>query len=325
VQRIVFFGDSNSAISSLLLERVIELSLQKDDLELVAVCDAARRFPRAEISRTIKQISSFYLRRWFGSFPERSNEMLLLPRLRSLCRRYGIPLLNPPDQDINHPEFIRQLQELFRPHLGLSSYCPQVFGSDLLSIFRSSVNYHNSLLPKYRGLRATAWSLYYRDSESGFTFHYMTEKIDDGRILLQRALPITPGISYRELEINKALLARSCLDKVLGMVILGKRGQAPTGSGTYFSQRDWKELTTIEEPGQIPASELLHRMACFEILNLKIGSVYYPVTGLVDTDTTGGLSFLTQDGLRLKPKRFHYLPYSLFKVCRLFQTGAGRA
>ena len=248
--------------------------------------------------------------------------MLLLPRLVKLCRTHGIPIIIPPNRDINHPDLKGQLQEFFSSQIGFSGYCPQILGSDLLNLFDSAVNYHNGLLPKYRGLRASAWSIYYRETESGFTFHYMTERIDDGRILLQRSLPVAPGVSYREVEINKALLARSCLDEVLEMVLTQEVGREPTGPESYFSSDAWRRLVTIEDPGKISAAELQHRIDCFEILNLKVEGEVYPVTEVVEDDGGARLGFRTSDGASLRPKRFLYLPYSLYRLYRLVRPEA---
>jgi len=159
--------------------------------------------------------------------------------------------------------------------------------------------------------------MYQREKETGFAFHYMTEKIDDGRILLRRSLPVTRGSSYREFEVNKALLARSVLSQVLDMLKRNEKGVEPQGQGSYFSRKAWRDLITIEDPGDVTSSELLHRLACFEILQIKIGETHYPVTDLARLETRKGLSFQTKDGELMVPKRFLYLPHPLFRVYHL--------
>jgi methionyl-tRNA formyltransferase len=47
------------------------------------------------------------------------------------------------------------------------------------------INTHPSLLPKYRGLHALAWSMLNLEKQVGFTIHLMNEFIDDGDILEQ--------------------------------------------------------------------------------------------------------------------------------------------
>ena len=47
------------------------------------------------------------------------------------------------------------------------------------------INIHYSLLPKYRGLHATVWSIINDEDYVGLTIHQMTDFIDDGPIIYQ--------------------------------------------------------------------------------------------------------------------------------------------
>ena len=53
-----------------------------------------------------------------------------------------------------------------------------------------AVNYHDSPLPKYAGLHATAWAILNDEPIHGITWHIMDAGIDTGDILLQRLIPI---------------------------------------------------------------------------------------------------------------------------------------
>jgi natural product biosynthesis luciferase-like monooxygenase protein len=55
---------------------------------------------------------------------------------------------------------------------------------------RSTINYHDSPLPKYAGLNATSWALLNGESEHAVTWHEVTPEIDAGRIFNQKALAI---------------------------------------------------------------------------------------------------------------------------------------
>ena len=50
------------------------------------------------------------------------------------------------------------------------------------------INIHYSLLPKYRGLHATVWTILNDEDYVGFTIHQMTDFIDDGPIIYQYKL-----------------------------------------------------------------------------------------------------------------------------------------
>lgn len=55
------------------------------------------------------------------------------------------------------------------------------------------LNIHPSLLPKYPGLDTHARAIAAGDAEAGCTVHLVTEGVDEGPILGQARVPITPG------------------------------------------------------------------------------------------------------------------------------------
>lgn len=55
------------------------------------------------------------------------------------------------------------------------------------------LNIHPSLLPLYPGLDTHARALAAGDTEAGCTVHLVTEGVDEGPILAQARVPVTPG------------------------------------------------------------------------------------------------------------------------------------
>ena len=53
------------------------------------------------------------------------------------------------------------------------------------------INIHPSLLPKYKGLNTHSRSIINKDKFTGCTVHYVTAKLDSGKIILQRKVKIT--------------------------------------------------------------------------------------------------------------------------------------
>ena len=100
-----------------------------------------------------------------------------------------------------------------------------------MGLFSQAVNYHNGLLPQYKGLRATQWSMYHQEVETGFTFHYMTENFDEGSILFQGAVPILPESNAYDLNFLKAYRAADQLPHVFRMVLEKNPGQLQVGKG----------------------------------------------------------------------------------------------
>ena len=53
------------------------------------------------------------------------------------------------------------------------------------------INIHPSLLPKYKGLNTHDRAINNKDKFAGCTVHYVTEKLDSGKIILQKKIKIT--------------------------------------------------------------------------------------------------------------------------------------
>ena len=53
------------------------------------------------------------------------------------------------------------------------------------------INIHPSLLPKYKGLNTHLRAIANNDKFAGCTVHYVTEKLDSGKIIMQKKIRIT--------------------------------------------------------------------------------------------------------------------------------------
>lgn len=65
--------------------------------------------------------------------------------------------------------------------------------SDLINWPRlGGVNFHGSLLPKYRGRTPHVWAIINNEVETGITAHFISEGCDEGDIILQEIVSIDP-------------------------------------------------------------------------------------------------------------------------------------
>ena len=62
------------------------------------------------------------------------------------------------------------------------------------------INIHPSLLPKYKGLNSHQKAIANKDKFSGCTVHYVTSKLDSGKIIMQKRVKITSGDSPNTLS-----------------------------------------------------------------------------------------------------------------------------
>lgn len=318
MDRLIVFGDSASFITNILLEHLIIVLQRRKDIELCYVVDTARTQPPHRWRKTFRIILSSLVIKTFN--PEKKLKLkekikYYALNLHHICQKHKIKVLVPPRRNINDATFVELIKEKLRPTGGLSLGCPQIMKPPLIDCFEIIVNYHNSLLPKYRGLGATAWSIYFNEKYSGFTFHWVNENIDDGHILIQGALPITPNTD--SLEIAKTLAACEHLNALLDLIINRASGEPQAGEKSYFGRNAWENIITIENPGDLTYEELAHRLWAFGELKININGEHYKITKMKiipKAPVKKPWVFTTQDNMWVQPLRFSYLPRTFYHV-----------
>ena len=66
------------------------------------------------------------------------------------------------------------------------------------------VNIHPSYLPNYKGLNTSVRALQNNEKYSGCTVHYVSEKLDSGKIILQKKIKITKNET--EISLDKKII-----------------------------------------------------------------------------------------------------------------------
>lgn len=89
------------------------------------------------------------------------------------------------------------------------------------------INFHNALLPKYPGRNAASWAIYYEETETGITWHYVSVGIDDGDVIMQKSCAISENMKAYELAETLMNLGAEglseCLDAVLRETVQVKK------------------------------------------------------------------------------------------------------
>ena len=68
----------------------------------------------------------------------------------------------------------------------------KILSKDFIKKFDGKIiNIHPSLLPKYKGLNTHHRAIANKDKFTGCTVHYVTEKLDSGKIIMQKKIKIT--------------------------------------------------------------------------------------------------------------------------------------
>ena len=68
----------------------------------------------------------------------------------------------------------------------------KILSKNFIKIFNGKiVNTHPSLLPKYKGLDTHIRAIQNKDKVAGCTVHFVTAKLDSGKIILQKKVKIS--------------------------------------------------------------------------------------------------------------------------------------
>ena len=77
--------------------------------------------------------------------------------------------------------------------IGIMAYVLQFAPQDFVNIPKhGTIQYHPSLLPKYRGPSSISWPFICGEKESGLTIFRPSDGLDEGAIILQKKTPIGP-------------------------------------------------------------------------------------------------------------------------------------
>lgn len=244
-KRLIIFGDGNSFITKILYVK-LQQEIVNSDFEIIAVVNT---MPFVSTSK-IKNIFSFIIKKAFNPFDDKiifSQYGTFLTDIKASL------LLEAPN--INDINFILKIRQL-NPDFALLIGCPQIFKSEIIGCFNRVINYHNSLLPKYRGLEATSWSMQYNEKYTGFTYHYVDNRIDTGNIIIQDKITIDYAKSSFELEIEKTKLASTKFSELLSLISKGYEGIKQNGESSYYGKKEKEKLLMLENLEDIQKSKI---------------------------------------------------------------------
>ncbi|WP_297504333.1 methionyl-tRNA formyltransferase [Ferrovum sp.] len=110
--------------------------------------------------------------------------------LRQAAQEKGLRVIQLPS--LKAPEAIQILREL-APEIGIMAYVLQFAPQEFVSVpTHGMIQYHPSLLPRYRGPSSINWPILRGERETGLTIFRPTDGLDEGPIILQKKVPIGP-------------------------------------------------------------------------------------------------------------------------------------
>jgi methionyl-tRNA formyltransferase len=124
--------------------------------------------------------------------------------------------------------------------LGVMAYVLQFAPQDFCAIPRHGmIQYHPSLLPKYRGPSSINWPIMRGDTRTGLTIFRPSDGLDEGPVLLQKETPIGPDDTLGSVYFDRLFpLGIEALLEAADLVV-GGRAQARVQDESQASYEGW--------------------------------------------------------------------------------------
>ena len=139
--------------------------------------------------------------------------------VKERAQQLGIPVLTP--QKLDDPSFLNELVKRAPDLFVVVAF--SILPPEVLQIPKiGSINLHPSLLPSYRGPAPVERAIMAGEKITGVTIFFLTEKIDQGPILLQREVPINEEETGGELKKRLAIKGAEMLLELLPLIEKGE-------------------------------------------------------------------------------------------------------
>lgn len=124
--------------------------------------------------------------------------------------------------------------------IGVMAYVLQFVPQSLVHIPKhGTIQYHPSLLPKYRGPSSINWPIARGDTQTGLTIFRPTDGLDEGPVILQKTCPIGADDTLGEVYFNSLFpLGVQALVEAADLVVAG-RHQEITQDESQASYEGW--------------------------------------------------------------------------------------
>ncbi len=158
--------------------------------------------------------------------PKGRKSQLCTPPVKNIALDSGLKIVQP--ENVNDKIIIEKLKEINPDVITVVAF-GQMISSAILDLPRyKCINIHASLLPKYRGAAPINWALINGEEETGVTSIILQEKMDAGKMIIQKSIRIGPDETAGKLNNRLSILGAE--------VLMDSLKQIETGAAKYTLQ-----------------------------------------------------------------------------------------
>ena len=239
--------------------------------------------------------------------------------VKTYAVEHGLPLFQP--EKLRNEEFLSQIQSLNADIFVVVAFrmMPKVlFSMPRLGTF----NLHASLLPDYRGAAPINYAVINGETKSGVTTFFINEKIDEGNILLQAEIEISPEDNAGTLHDRLMEIGAKLVVETLDGLAEGKLTEIPQNQkeNPKTAYKIFKEDTKIDWEKEV---EVIHNFirgmspypAAFTILEVggeqKILKIFKGKFQKIEHSKEDGEIEISKNEFKIYAKNGVYFPEEL--------------
>jgi len=170
--------------------------------------------------------------------------------VRAVAAKYGVEVTEAVD--VNSEAFLAHLREKGVQFI-VSISGTQLYRKALREqTGHGIVNCHGALLPKYRGLMPSFWTLANGESEGGVSVHYVDAKLDNGPIVIQKRFRIHDRDTLEDIMARSKDLAAEAIIECVHQIEAGDPPMSanPEEEATSFSMPVRADVKRFREKGR---------------------------------------------------------------------------
>ncbi|MCA9311197.1 MAG: hypothetical protein KDA21_08325 [Phycisphaerales bacterium] len=169
--------------------------------------------------------------------------------VRAVAKKYGVEVTEAVD--VNSEEFLAHLRDKGVEFI-VSISGTQLYRKKLREQTpRGIVNCHGALLPKYRGLMPSFWTLANDEKVGGVSVHFVDAKLDNGPIVVQKTYRIHAHDSLEDVMARSKDLAAEAIIECVHKVESGDFATLPNPEeeSTHFSMPTREDVKRFQAAG----------------------------------------------------------------------------
>ena len=144
--------------------------------------------------------------------------------LRVAAQEKGLRTFQLPS--LKGPEAVKAMQEL-GVDIGIMAFVLQFAPQDFVKVPKhGTIQYHPSLLPKFRGPSSINWPIIKGETETGLTIFRPNDGLDEGEVILQKSTPVSENDTLGTVYFDRLFpMGVAAMLEAADLVIAGKHAE----------------------------------------------------------------------------------------------------